>query len=100
MFILYIAFTVMVVMNLVTGVFVEGAKRQSEDERQNQFLRQTQNVFDIVGSKTASGRKLVTWQDFSKNLAHPTVQNFFDRLQIDISQAKNLFKLLDDRGGL
>ncbi|CAK0897051.1 unnamed protein product, partial [Prorocentrum cordatum] len=48
LFLLYITFTVMVVMNLVTGVFVEGAKRLNETERESLLCRRMKEIFEIA----------------------------------------------------
>jgi len=44
----YVAFSVLVVMNLVTGVFVEGAQRLSKEDKDKELVKMAYRTFNAV----------------------------------------------------
>jgi len=95
-FALYVSFAVLVLLNLVTGVFVDGAMKLSKDDKEAELLRKVNRAFkdkDIDSGK-------ITWEDFSEKYLSQEMHDLFKAMEINISRAEELFKVLDeDRSG-
>jgi len=102
LFLFYIFFVVFGVLNVVTGAFVDSMRLVSEKDRDT--------VVDAEMKKVDTFRKDVTkmfldadmddsgtlsWEEFEAHLQDDRVNAFFQSLQIDTSQARALFVLLD-----
>jgi len=99
LFLLYITFTVMVVMNLVTGVFVEGAKQLNETEREKILCNRMKEIFQTVTPHTGSaGDQVISLERFHSQLGSPYMTELLDIFDIDRPQAESLFTLLDRDG--
>jgi len=91
-FVLYISFVVLAMMNIITGIFVEGALQTAKEDKESDLLVQLTNAFkkaDIDGSG------MLTWEEFSQQLSEPSMVKYFKALDIDTSEARGLFALLD-----
>merc|ERR1712056_91943 len=91
-FSMYIAFAVLAMMNVVTGVFVESALLTAKEDRERDVMNQVRRLFSIT-DKDSSGT--ITWQDFMRQLDEPEMEKYFTSLDIDPSEARGLFLLLD-----
>jgi len=104
-FLLYIAFIVFAVMNVLTGIFVDQAIRLAALDRDNviqealekeaAFARNMQELFATVDSDI---NHKITWHEFKKHINDPKVQSYFAAMELDVSDAKQLFTLLDNDG--
>lgn len=92
-FILYIAFASLVLMNLVTGVFVEGAQRIAAEEKRQDLQKQ---VRKIVQKNQVDLDANITWDQFNDQLATPDMAVYLRAFQMDGSQARDIFYILDD----
>mmetsp|Transcript_43734 Transcript_43734/g.136105 ORF Transcript_43734/g.136105 Transcript_43734/m.136105 type:complete len:321 (-) Transcript_43734:27-989(-) len=92
LFLIYIAFSVLVVMNLVTGVFVDGAKRLTNLENERDLIKKVQRAFVMTDMDNSS---IISWREFRLQLDSPAMKDFFNCIDIDHSQAATLFSLLD-----
>eukprot|EP00930_Biecheleria_cincta_P034863 TRINITY_DN24028_c0_g1_i1.p1 TRINITY_DN24028_c0_g1~~TRINITY_DN24028_c0_g1_i1.p1 ORF type:complete len:756 (+),score=152.13 TRINITY_DN24028_c0_g1_i1:172-2439(+) len=105
LYLLFITFALFAVVNIVTGVFVENAMQNSikdrdflvreELEQKKEYLKNMQALFEEM-DKLDSGTILV--DGFEDCLADEQVTAYFRALKLDVSDARNLFKLLDFDG--
>mmetsp|Transcript_53000 Transcript_53000/g.152699 ORF Transcript_53000/g.152699 Transcript_53000/m.152699 type:complete len:820 (+) Transcript_53000:66-2525(+) len=94
-FALYIACTSIALMNIVTGVFVEGALQRGREDRTVYMINHLRELFgDLDGERCGA----ITWSDLEMHLDNPKLIMFFKEIDIDISEAKGLFSLLDRDG--
>eukprot|EP00930_Biecheleria_cincta_P095677 TRINITY_DN8761_c0_g1_i1.p1 TRINITY_DN8761_c0_g1~~TRINITY_DN8761_c0_g1_i1.p1 ORF type:complete len:713 (-),score=132.13 TRINITY_DN8761_c0_g1_i1:123-2261(-) len=91
-FSLYIAFASLVMMNLVTGVFVEGAQRIAREEK-NQELQK--HVRKIVSLATFDIDEPVSYDQFSELLDRQEFQAYLKAFDMDQNAARNVFYILD-----
>mmetsp|Transcript_7520 Transcript_7520/g.12241 ORF Transcript_7520/g.12241 Transcript_7520/m.12241 type:complete len:230 (+) Transcript_7520:1-690(+) len=92
-FSLYIAFTTLVMLNLVTGVFVEGAQRIIREDKDSELVKQVRKMFEI--SDTDDDRE-VTWQEFEQMMDDSKLDQYFAAVDLSRQEAKDLFRLLDN----
>lgn len=91
-FSLYIAFGTLVMLNLVTGVFVEGAQRIIKDDKDSDLVKQVCKMFIAADEDGSSG---ISWDEFEKHIDDPAMDSFFRSLELSRKDAKDLFRLLD-----
>jgi hypothetical protein len=98
LFCLYIAFAMLAVLNVVTGVFVESALLTAKADRDAELLNQLRRVFSVAapipGVKVEE--VILTWYDFVEILEYDT--SHLQALGIDPAEARGLFLLLDTDG--
>jgi len=93
----YIAFAILALMNVVTGVFVESAMQNSKNDEQMTMVAKLREVFS---STDIDGSGLITYDEFNAALGDPGMEHIFAALDLDLSEARSLFRLLDtDRSG-
>jgi Ca2+-binding EF-hand superfamily protein len=101
-FLLFIFFVVFGVLNVVTGAFVDSMRLVSQRDndlvieqelaKETAFKTEVKAIFedaDLDGSGTLS------WEEFQSHLTNERIRAYFASLQLDISEAKALFVLLD-----
>eukprot|EP00929_Paragymnodinium_shiwhaense_P027874 TRINITY_DN16265_c0_g1_i1.p1 TRINITY_DN16265_c0_g1~~TRINITY_DN16265_c0_g1_i1.p1 ORF type:complete len:617 (-),score=154.75 TRINITY_DN16265_c0_g1_i1:195-2045(-) len=94
-FLTYVAFTTMAMMNVITGVFLDTAIEKARDEREVSMARKARYVFSAA-DKNNTG--MISYSDFEKALEHAYTKSFFKAIDIDMSEARSLFELLDSSG--
>eukprot|EP00927_Polykrikos_kofoidii_P007570 TRINITY_DN13116_c0_g1_i3.p1 TRINITY_DN13116_c0_g1~~TRINITY_DN13116_c0_g1_i3.p1 ORF type:complete len:596 (+),score=93.74 TRINITY_DN13116_c0_g1_i3:160-1788(+) len=93
----FVAFMILVTMNLVTGVFVECAQTQIKLDRDREFVVKTRQMFGIA---LEDGDIEISWEDFEELLDSPEISTFFSQCDFDRAAASGLFRLLDaDQSG-
>jgi len=103
----YTAFWMLAMVNVITGVFVETALAsasqdadvviQEELDKRNSYLNDVKGLF-MEADEDNSG--LMSWQQFHDLVGDPRVAAYLQSLELDVSEASGLFKLLDtDDGG-
>jgi len=88
-FVLYIGFVVLCIMNVVTGVFVETSLRRAEADKESGFLRLLESSFqkaDVDGNGTITSDEFLC--AFSEN-------SFAESMNVGPSDAAAIFDLLD-----
>jgi len=105
LFAFYVFLMVIGVLNVVMGAFVaataEISKRdrdalvKAEMDEQQAYTRKIKTFFNEA-DKDRSG--LLSWGEFKEHLKIPKVSAYFRALELDVSQAHVLFKLLDRDG--
>uniref|UniRef100_A0A7S4QBX5 EF-hand domain-containing protein n=1 Tax=Alexandrium monilatum TaxID=311494 RepID=A0A7S4QBX5_9DINO len=96
LFVLFIAFAILAMMNVVTGVFVESVLLSAKADRDIYLMNSAREIFKSVDGGINSG--ILSWDDFQEKLATPQMQDFFKHIDVDVSEAKGLFRLLDTDG--
>jgi len=91
-FALYIAFTVLAVMNVVTGVFVESALQSAMADRDVDLVTRLRELFMRTDADLSG---VISWSEFQSNLDQPEMKFFFRSIDLDLSEARGLFRLLD-----
>jgi large-conductance mechanosensitive channel len=102
LFVFYVMFVVMGVLNVLTSTFVERVRElskldralatQAEIRSQEAFLAEMRTIFEEVDDEH-HGR--VTWEKFKKYLENEKAQAFFATQQLDTAEAARLFNLLE-----
>jgi len=105
LFLFYICFIVFAVLNVLTGIFVDQAMQMAKLDRDNviqealskeeNFARNMRDVFAIVDK---DGSDMITWSEFKKHINDQRVQSYFAAMDLAVSDAKQLFMLLDNNG--
>mmetsp|Transcript_57686 Transcript_57686/g.167444 ORF Transcript_57686/g.167444 Transcript_57686/m.167444 type:complete len:670 (-) Transcript_57686:190-2199(-) len=102
LFVSYIAFTQLAVLNVLTGVFcqnaIESAQRDQDIVTQamladkKRYARQLRDLFNEIDEDDSG---TLTIGEFEKHLHNPHVKAYFDALELDASDAYAFFKLMD-----
>jgi len=95
-FVVYIVITCYAMTNMMTGMFVQKAM-QFATEHQDQA--QTNVIRDLVFKDGTETQEEIDWDGFKKIARCAEMQDYFKVLNVDISEARNIFDLLDADGG-
>lgn len=91
-FMFYIAFALLCMMNVITGVFVESALLTAKKDKDVYMVNHVRTVFKRVNTEN-NGE--LSWEEFRDALEMPDMKEVFEQIDIDISEANRLFHLLD-----
>lgn len=91
-FSLYIAFAVLAMMNVVTGIFVESALLTAKADKEAEIQRHVRTIFR-TGDLNSDG--MISWEEFHEAMSDPSLAKYFKVLDIDVNEARGLFLLLD-----
>jgi len=94
-FAIYIAFAMFVMLNLVTGIFVESAHANIKEDKDLDLVNRVRELF-ITADDDRSG--CITWEEFKKHIGSPHMEEYFRSIDLDLSEAKSFFSLLDIHG--
>jgi len=92
---LYISFCVFAMMNMATGVFVERATRKAQEDKDTYTANHISRLFF---SDPHVNLDEVTYEVFNEKMDTPEMQEYFKAINVDPSEAKGLFQLLDADG--
>merc|ERR1711971_1327853 len=94
--------TVYGILNVVTGIFVESAMLTAKTDRhlimmedqetKRSYMERMKALFEAA-DKDKSGT--ISWREFQAHVQTHRMKSYFALLGLDISEAKNLFQLLD-----
>jgi len=90
-FALYIAFALLAMMNVITGVFVDSALKNAELEKETDFLRVCSNIFCCLADSDGN----ISYQEYEEQLDEPELNEYVKYFGIEPEDAKLLFRLLD-----
>eukprot|EP00927_Polykrikos_kofoidii_P044016 TRINITY_DN3810_c0_g1_i1.p1 TRINITY_DN3810_c0_g1~~TRINITY_DN3810_c0_g1_i1.p1 ORF type:complete len:613 (+),score=98.96 TRINITY_DN3810_c0_g1_i1:70-1839(+) len=95
--IFYTAFTVFALLNVVTGVFVERAMAFAQREKAEFMMSNIGDIFrESLRMRRADGEiGKISWSQFEKSLETEEMQEYFNSINVDISEGRGLFDLLD-----
>merc|ERR1719454_12202 len=92
LFSIYVSFAVLVMLNLVTGVFVEGAQRIVKQDKDAELMRVVCKAFGQVDDDDSM---CVTYEEFMSHLDDGSLDAYFSALDLSKHHASSLFMLLD-----
>lgn len=97
-FCFYISVGLFVMLNVVTGVFVDKTIRTASEEADIRTASAISAAFSDGDNK--SSPMDVSWADFQDKLGDPALVDFFDLLNVENEDAQTLFELIDkDKSG-
>merc|ERR1712190_23340 len=101
LFFFYIAFTILAVLNIITGVFVDNAVEtaktqreflvQKEMELKERYVSEMRSLFLEIDD---DGSGSVTLDEIQEYFEDPRVQSYFQALGLDTHDSERLFKLI------
>jgi len=91
----FIIFTSLALMNIVTGVFVESALARGREDKDTYMIN---HLRDLFSSMDMNRNGQISWCELEEHLGDPKLITFFKEIDIDISEARGLFELLDRDG--
>jgi len=104
-FALYVVFTTLGVLNIVTGFFVEGtmqASASAKDEMLKVAHDKKSAMVELIGDLfhelDTDNSGLLSWEELEAHLYDEALQNYFCVLEMEQDEAKDLFRLLDIHG--
>eukprot|EP00927_Polykrikos_kofoidii_P028482 TRINITY_DN24866_c0_g1_i1.p1 TRINITY_DN24866_c0_g1~~TRINITY_DN24866_c0_g1_i1.p1 ORF type:complete len:690 (+),score=123.58 TRINITY_DN24866_c0_g1_i1:148-2217(+) len=103
-FAMYIGFAVLVMLNLVTGVFVEGAQKLTADDKRRRMLRIVRNLFQDMSDTNQDEQGgieiLVTLSDFEQRYGNPLMKELFNEMDLTLGDVscESLFNIIDTAG--
>eukprot|EP00930_Biecheleria_cincta_P035838 TRINITY_DN2462_c0_g1_i3.p1 TRINITY_DN2462_c0_g1~~TRINITY_DN2462_c0_g1_i3.p1 ORF type:complete len:632 (-),score=107.71 TRINITY_DN2462_c0_g1_i3:290-2185(-) len=102
-FTIYISFSVVGMLNVVTGLFVDSAvctRTQDEivQDFNDDYVRTASEVRQIFGEADKDATASISFQELAKHLRKPWVKAYFAGLNIDPSEAQIIFTLMDTDG--
>lgn len=105
-FLVYISFVYFAVLNVVTGVFCQSAIECTQHDQdamiqsflanKNLYTQRFQELFKTLDSDRSG---VVSKDEFMDHINNPSVQAYFATLELDASDAIQLFRLIDSEDG-
>lgn len=107
LFLVYVFFCVFSVLNIVTGVFVDGAIQRSSQERDLRLEKEKEqkNLYvsmlrDLLEEIDSDATGVITREDLQEAFKREDVKYYFSVLDINVTESDYLFDMLDlDRSG-
>mmetsp|Transcript_43025 Transcript_43025/g.85211 ORF Transcript_43025/g.85211 Transcript_43025/m.85211 type:complete len:567 (+) Transcript_43025:390-2090(+) len=93
LFATYIAFATMVMLNLVTGVFVDGAQKMLTQEQEDQLIRIAAKIF-VDADKDHS--ETISFEEFLNMVDSRRLDDWFSALGFSLTEADKLFVIIDE----
>eukprot|EP00443_Scrippsiella_acuminata_P112751 CAMPEP_0115602714 /NCGR_PEP_ID=MMETSP0272-20121206/16054_1 /TAXON_ID=71861 /ORGANISM="Scrippsiella trochoidea, Strain CCMP3099" /LENGTH=710 /DNA_ID=CAMNT_0003038213 /DNA_START=33 /DNA_END=2164 /DNA_ORIENTATION=- len=91
-FSLYIAFSLLAMLNVATGVFVDSVLKSQQADRDLFMVNNARELFQgLEGGINSS----MSWEVFQSKLECPQMNEFFKAIDVDPSDAQSIFDLLD-----
>merc|ERR1719269_566322 len=98
LFIFYVAFSLIGLLNVVTGIFVDSAVCARTDDEIVQDVRsseaQTSKILHDIFRQAGSSSN-ITYEEFREYLSDPWVTAYLSGLDIDTGEAGILYALMD-----
>lgn len=96
-FYLYITFSTLVMLNLVTGVFVDGAQRIIKEDADSEIISVAAKCFYDIDVDLSGG---ISLEELTSSWDSDATILFCDVLEVNPEQVKDIFHILDeDRSG-
>jgi len=97
--VVYIFVTMIGIMNIITGIFVDSATLVSFKDQdivvQNEVEKQKRCADKLKQWFRDAQKSMLSWEDLSDALRHEKVNTCFAALDLEVAQAKKLYELLD-----
>lgn len=91
-FSLYVAFSVLALMNTITGVFVENALAIGKRDKDSYTVNYLRSLFQAMDEDEDGA---ITWDDFQSGIERKDMTELFKAIELDQSEAQCVFRLLD-----
>eukprot|EP00747_Dinoflagellata_sp_TGD_P011397 gnl/TRDRNA2_/TRDRNA2_120717_c2_seq2.p1 gnl/TRDRNA2_/TRDRNA2_120717_c2~~gnl/TRDRNA2_/TRDRNA2_120717_c2_seq2.p1 ORF type:complete len:389 (-),score=80.16 gnl/TRDRNA2_/TRDRNA2_120717_c2_seq2:241-1407(-) len=92
----WIAFMVLAIMNVITGVFVECSMKSAQEDDEIYMVNNARDLFAKAHETgQAKSSKMMTWEEFESQLNTPEMAEYFKSIDVDLSEARQLFDLID-----
>eukprot|EP00929_Paragymnodinium_shiwhaense_P006953 TRINITY_DN11090_c0_g1_i1.p1 TRINITY_DN11090_c0_g1~~TRINITY_DN11090_c0_g1_i1.p1 ORF type:complete len:508 (-),score=108.52 TRINITY_DN11090_c0_g1_i1:149-1672(-) len=105
LFLVYTAFTILAVMNVITGVFCESAIESAKQDQEAVIQQRLQNkkayteklklLFNTIDD---DGSNQITVEEFFEYFENEQAQAFFEYMGIEIADAREVINLVDQDG--
>merc|ERR1712232_1400200 len=95
LFSFYIAFSILAMLNVVTGVFVESVLASAKKDKDLFMVNNARELFQTDLEDHTGLHSAMTWEVFEGKMDAPQMQEFFKAIDVHPSEAKGLFDLLD-----
>jgi len=92
---LYIAFCFLSLLNIITGVYVDSAMKIGRQDKDNYLISYLRHMFSKL-DVDHSGE--ISWLELEHNWEHGEFEELLNSIGLDVSEAQNVFKLLDLNG--
>lgn len=101
----YVAFTLFVVTNIITSIFVDTAIQSGNQDREEVIARklaerdeQLAQMTSIFQDADEDGSGLISLEQFQRHMHDPRVRAYLRSVDLDVTEATSLFTLLDTDG--
>jgi len=91
-FFAYLMFSLIVTMNVFTGIFLDSASQRAQYEKEVQLVRAAHEIFKASDYDNSDK---ISKSDFRENIHKADVGKFFSAINLDVLQAEAVFDLLD-----
>eukprot|EP00928_Gymnodinium_smaydae_P045874 TRINITY_DN30536_c0_g1_i1.p1 TRINITY_DN30536_c0_g1~~TRINITY_DN30536_c0_g1_i1.p1 ORF type:complete len:564 (+),score=62.72 TRINITY_DN30536_c0_g1_i1:88-1779(+) len=91
----YIAVTVLAMLNVITGVFVEAVTAKGQSEKD---LVAAKGLRDVLAGLDVDADGLIAWSELSSQLSSKRVSDHLKAMGMDLADARVLYNLLDCDG--
>jgi len=92
LFVFFMAFCILALLNVITGTFVETMSQQAKDLHLRGRIIQARRLFREIDTD-ASG--FISPDEILEHTSNPAVQEFFETIDVHPSEAKNLLEVID-----
>lgn len=89
---MYVAFAVLAMLNVITGVFVESALQTTTKNNESEFVGRMREFYSVADSDKNG---MISWTEFQAQLTNPLAMDYFQAIGLEMSEARDLFELLD-----
>ncbi|CAE8620813.1 unnamed protein product [Polarella glacialis] len=89
---IYVGFAILVMLNLVTGVLVEGAQNIMRSEKETELVKMAAQIFVTAGKDSDSE---MTKEEFENLSLSPAMNKYCHEVGMTLDEADNLFEFLD-----
>eukprot|EP00405_Crypthecodinium_cohnii_P024757 CAMPEP_0206498142 /NCGR_PEP_ID=MMETSP0324_2-20121206/50750_1 /ASSEMBLY_ACC=CAM_ASM_000836 /TAXON_ID=2866 /ORGANISM="Crypthecodinium cohnii, Strain Seligo" /LENGTH=720 /DNA_ID=CAMNT_0053984137 /DNA_START=116 /DNA_END=2278 /DNA_ORIENTATION=- len=94
LYMLYISFALLCMLNVITGVFVESALQTARTDKDVYLYNHFRSIFHHMDT---DGNGELDIDEFRDVLLQPEVQDVFEQIDMDVEEAFKLFRLLDEK---
>eukprot|EP00415_Alexandrium_ostenfeldii_P000604 UN0604 len=105
LFLIFVSFSVFAVVNIVTGVFVDCAFQSSQHDKDIIVHEELEakkayliSMRDLFEEMDADDTGCISMEEFEQKLDDERVLAYFQALKLDVSDARTVFRLLDNNG--
>lgn len=107
LFLIYVAFTILAMLNVVTGIFVDNAFHFAQNQRNIAILKEIdrkddyqKKIIQFFDAVDEDGSGEISVEEFTAVLEDPTLAAYFRVLEFDIDDARRFIDLIDtDKSG-